>query len=294
MIVAVAFPLGAAEAETKLETKLEGVKGQVESLVTAKDEKSGSELALRIETFKKVLEFSVSETKGLKLKLLALEDLSEKEKAWREAMIEELNNALAYYEDEKKLTENTAEMTLNEIKTIAADFKDWRDKTYLPVAEKINELLLIRQEEAAIETAESRWQKIDEDIKKLEKAKIKGVEELRNMLTDAGTLIGEGENLNREANGLFWESYSYLTTDDASNTTSTPEMAEVLTISIKSGAATTSSSTNQSATSTNESASSTLSVQPPSIKGLVGDSLTRVKDAYRIFIEMSNLVRKLL
>lgn len=292
-ILATAFlPASAVRAETKLESTLEGVKGQVENLVTAKDEKSGSELALRIETFKKVIEFSVSEAKDLKIKLLALEDLSEDENAWRENVIKELNNALVYYESEKAAIEDTSKIDLDEIKALATDFKEWRDTTYLPIAEKINEFLLIHQEENAIEIAERRWQKIDEDIKKLEKAKIKGVSELRQLLNDAGTIIGEGKNLNREAGGLFWENY-ILT--DASSTTSTPASVVVTPVLPEElNATTTASSTEVNSTSTDESASSTLAIQPPSIRDLVEDSLVKIKDAYQVFIEMSSLVRKLL
>ena len=291
MILAIALPTGAALAETKLESTLEGVKGQVENLVTAKDEKSVSELALRIETFKKIIEFSVSETKDLKIKLLGLEDLNEEESAWRKTMIEELNNALTYYESEKSTVEDAAEISLDEIKTLATDFKNWRDTTYLPVAEKVNELLLIRQEENAIEIAERRWQKIDEDIKKLEKAKIKGVGELRELLKNADGLIGEGRELNRKAGNAFWKDYILVT---ATTTTSAPASTTITFLPERLNATTTTASSTESATSTDESASSTLSIQPPSIKGLVGDSLVRIKDAYQIFIEMSNLVRKLL
>jgi len=282
-----------ANAETKLETRLESVKGQVENLVTAKDEKSLSELALRVETFKKVIEFSVSETKGLKIKLLALEGLSKEEIIWRDKMIKEFNSFLELYENRETAIESARDIDINGIKSLAADFKEWRENTYLPIAERVNEFLLIHQEENAIDIAMRRWTRIDEDITKLEKAKIKGVEDLRRLLNDAQKSIKEGEKLNKDAGNSFWKNYIMTSTSTATSTEATstsaafaleaPVAAEKESVSLK------------SATTTEEDATSTLPIiQPPSIKNLVEDSLVHIKDSYRIFIEMSNLVRKLL
>jgi hypothetical protein len=267
-----------AHAETKLETKLENVKGQVENLVTAKDEKSMSELALRVETFKKVIEFSVSETKNLKIKLLALEGLSKEEVAWREKMIKEFDSFLNLYKNRETAIENARNIDIEGIKSLAADFKEWRETAYLPIAERVNEFLLIYQEENAVSIAMRRWARINEDITKLEKAKIKGVEDLRKLLNDAEKLIKEGGELNEKAAISFRENYIMTSTSTATSTEATPAAR----------ATTTEDISLESATSTPPI------IQPPSIRDLVENSLIDIKDAYRVFIEMSNLVRKLL
>ncbi len=290
LILPVAYLLISAPASAEtLESTLEGVKDQVEDLVIAKDEESVSELGRRIETFKKVFEFSIFEAKDLKIKLLGLDDLSEEESVWRESMVKKLNNFLTYYEEQKVGIEDTTEINLEEIKALASDFKKWRDETYIPVAERVNEFLLIHQEEKAIGVALRRWTRINEDIKKLEKAKIKGVGELRELLDNAGSLISEGESLNEEAGAIFQKNYILTSTSTATSTASStiPEGSLVIN-------ATTSSSQLESATSTEESATSTLPISHPSIKGLVEDSLMKIKGAYQVFIEMSNLVRELL
>jgi hypothetical protein len=290
-----------AHAQTKLESTLEGVKGQVENLVTAKDEKSGGELGLRIETFKKVIEFSVSEAKDLKIKLLALDNLSEEEIAWREATVKKLNGALDYYEKEKLAVEDETEIDLDKIKELATNFKNWRDTTYLPVAERVNEFLLIHQEERAIQIAERRWTRIDEDIAKLEKAKIKGVGELRNLLTDAGKLLEESKELNVRAEEAFRESYILLATLPATSTATSAGSSTIPEILTENTTSSTSTATSpardnvSNGTSTNEGVlEEALEPNLASIKGLVEDSLGKIKDAYRVFIEMSNLVRELL
>ena len=70
------FGIRAEAQSSETQGALDGVKTQVESLVVAKDEAViQDDLGLRIETFRKVVEFSIGEAKGLKIKLLGVEDL---------------------------------------------------------------------------------------------------------------------------------------------------------------------------------------------------------------------------
>lgn len=266
----------------------EGVEEQVEDLVVAKDESQLDDLALRISTFKKVVEFSVSEAKDLKIKLLSLDQIKETASSWREERINNLNQALVYYDEQQQLIEDEEIADLETIKSLASDFKNWREQTYLPVAEQVNEFLLIKQEQNAIEISKRRWQRINKDITKLEKANLKGVSTLRELLDNAGELIGEGGEINQDAQDMFFDRYisTVIPENEEEISTSSPPIAT--------------SSEEEVSAKTDTAKSDAEDIEPPppplpsSIKDLVKDSLMKIKEAYQVFIEMSNLVRELL
>lgn len=307
LIAALLLPVAApvhAQSES-MQKALESVKGTLDDLVAAKDEQKPVELGLRIEALKKAINLSAAEAKELRVKLIAIEDLDAKTDAWREIMADQMKKAAEYALGEGKAIEtNEKEMTLAEVKDIAARFKAWRESSYLPVVGQVRDYFLIAQEEKTIETAKSRWQKIDSDIKKLEKAKIKNIESVRKMLTNADFLIAEGEAMNQEAWTSFVDVYISRTTSTAATSTdSNATTTETSATSTDSNATTTVQEnpiTLESSTSSSPLASSTdakdepVPLPPPSIRDLVHGSLSKIKDAYKVFIDMSNVVRKLL
>lgn len=307
-----------AQAPT-VQRAYENVRGRLDDLLTAKDQQSGSELALRIETFKKVLELSVIETKDLKVRLLTLDTSKATASVWLQSMIGALDGAMSHYKAERELIDAQADtIDFEGMKSLADAFKSWRDSQYLPIANRILDFILITQEEAAIATARTRADKIAADIVKLEKARVSGTEKLSALLSKANELISAAATLNHSAQVLFWDQVGATSAATSSIVTSTPPFAssspEIMPLPFIGAAA---SSTPPSATTTTSTAehlsssspesflpsessstepmaTTTPPTLPPSIKDLVKDSLARVKDAYQVFIEMSNLVRKLL
>jgi len=271
-----------ASAQTAVQKAFENVKGKLDELVGAKDEDSVSDLTLRIETFKKVIELSISEAKDLKLKLLALDKLSKELADWQKTMIEKLNFALDYYEGRKEfLIDNARELNLPSIRELAQGYKTWREEHYLKTADQIRDLLLIQQEQKSIQVANRRAQKIAEDLKKIEKAKIKGAADLNKLLAKAQDLIKEGVKLNDQAYNQFLNQFiSFEISNSAPVAGETPEITAV--------------ATSSTSTLPEPEATSTEVIFQPSIKDLVRESLNKIKEAYQVFIEMSNLVRKLL
>jgi len=276
-----------------IEKALETVKTQVSDLVGAKDENKPDELATRIETFKKVINFSITEAKDLKIKLLDFNFKVDDELLnWQKKMTDKLNEALVYYDDQNQaLDGNEKNITLDDIKIKAQKFKEWRETNYLPISEEINDFLLIKQEKAAIQTTKKRYQKISEDVQKLKSSgwlmKIKGLSELPKLLTEADAVIKESDKINNEAEKLFREKYIVVKKDVRLLPLSQDENIASTTPKI---------SPNNNASSAVIQKTEVPPEQTPilSIKDMVKTSLTKIKDAYRIFIEMSNLVRKLL
>jgi len=300
----------AALAQTKsVEKAVQGVREKVDDLVTSRDEGTVESLPLRIEAFKKVLDLSLAEAKDLKLKLLAIEvkDDVPLEK-WREAMIAALNDALAFYENERESLIDKDLDSVEKIKALAEKFKLWREENYLPVLGQTNDFLLVGQEEKALGIAERRAKKIGEDLARFPKAgKNKDVAAL---FEKAELLIKKAVDLNREAASLFHDNFlsayeekplsSLEITAESDNATSSASSSESantpsgLPPSQSSSTATSSTSSSQASSAASGDSAGGETALKPSIRDLVRSSLTKVKEAYQVFIEMSNFVRKLL
>lgn len=276
-----------------IEKALETVKEQVSDLVGVKDENKPGELATRIETFKKVIDFSITEAKDLKIKLLDFNFKGDDELLnWQKKMADKLNEALIYYDDQNQtLDGNEKNITLDDIKIKAQKFKEWRETNYLPISEEINDFLLVKQEKAAIQITKKRYQKISEDVQKLKSSgwlvKVRGLSELPKLLTEADTAIKESDRINNEAEKLFRE--KYIVQKKGEYLLPYPQEKNEASTTLKNL-----SNDNASDTARDKNEVRPEQTPPLSIKDTVKTSLTKVKDAYRIFIEMSNLVRKLL
>ncbi|MDO8557076.1 MAG: hypothetical protein Q7R98_01280 [Candidatus Jorgensenbacteria bacterium] len=307
-----------SSVSSPVEKALGDVRDTFDNLINAKDENSAQELPFRIETYKKVIDFTITEAKDLKVKLLAIDSVNEHLVPWQEESLQNLAKAGEYYEAQKKLlNEKEKTLTMDQLKKLAGNFKKEREGNFLPTINQAKDFLIIYQEKSSIDTAKSRWSKIQDDVKKLQKSKIKAADTFASMLKNANGLINEAQTLNKNAERLFWDSYAYTATTTITAASSTDEIKETLvaaetallpgkTVTLEPAstviATASSSSTEQTsantvpvytATSTATSTDAVLApTQPPSIRDLVKSSLIKVKDAYQIFIEMSSLVRK--
>ena len=272
---------------------LESVKESVDTLIGAKDENNPNDAVFRVEAFKKVLDFSITEIKDLKVKLLAsLDNEASSTISWKDNVIDRIDSALAYYVNEQDAVKKNPDMTLNEIKKTADTFKTWREDTYLPLSDEITDFLFIKQQGGAINTTEARFKKVSEDVIKLQKAfGAKKVQFLSDLLQNAASSTGAAKDLNTQAQTLFGKRYISPLFATGTIATSTKDETDVST----STKTTSSDNKNTLLSATSSASTSTISLPPPaSIKDLVRESLTKVKDTYKVFIDMSNLVRKLL
>jgi hypothetical protein len=231
----------------------------IEDLVSIKDEENES-LAFRIKTFKQVIELAIVEAKELKIKILSLDKLNDKELNWQKEQIEKLNAVIEFYENEQKILSEQELITLEWIKNEAQNFKEWRENNYLPLTEEITNFLLIQQQQKAIETAQERLKKINRDLQLLKKGEFKNTKLLSDLFTKAEITLNESVKLNKKAINVFWENQK--------------ENQKKLII-----------------TNTTTTSSSTALSPPLFIRDLVKESLNKIKETYQIFIEMSKLVK---
>lgn len=270
-----------AYAQTNATQKaLEGVKESIGTLVNAKDENNPNEEVFRVETFKKVVDFSILEAKDLKVKFLASfenpKDISSLT-LWRDDVLSRINAVITYYEAEKKIINDlvTQKNSDGKIKEEAEKFKVQRETQFIPLSEEIGSFLLIEQQKESVVIAEKRREKIQNDISKLKKSfSSKKTQPLETSLDKAGKLISEARESHSKAQLLFQKEYIYPF--EITKSTTTPVIVE-LNIDKE----------------IENSATTTPIIVPSSIRDLAGESLIKIKGAYQIFIEMSNLVRKL-
>ena len=271
------FPPPSFAQSNSIKKATQDVQESVDTLVSAKDDNLPNDFAFRLDTFKKVIDLSISEAKDLKLKILLLDDKDPLMKTWKEKMVSGLNNALPYFEARKKAGSSIRDLA--SVKKRAQEFKEWRDAYYLPFSEQITDFLFVLRGEEIL------------DVQKLEKSDARRASALNLMLKRASDSIQRGEGASMDASRLFRETYlAPLTATSSKEVATSTSSEEGLLVSIP-----TQTESTVSASSYQEDASTSPSLppQPLSIKDLVRSSFGSVKDAYQVFIEMSNSVREL-
>lgn len=284
-------PFAFAHAQTPAVQKaFEEVKTKLDDLVSAKDEGFADDLALRIQAMRKVIDFSAEETHDLKIKLLATDwDGSNADvlATWKKARETELNAALAYYDEAAAtLTATTTPIDLAGVKDLATQFKTWRDETFIPLDDEVQNFLLVAQQDEALGVARTRLSKIQGDVKKLERARIKGVETLSVLLAKAERLIEEAGKSYDLAASTFEK--AMVPPEPFAETLSTS--TEPLPTSTRLFAPS-DESTSTASSSIADAAETALA---PTVRDEVRSSLEGLKDAYRTFIEMSVEAKKIL
>ncbi|MCL4403855.1 hypothetical protein M1432_00675 [Patescibacteria group bacterium] len=292
---------------------LQDVQAAVQSLVSAKDTGNTNDVALRVTAFEQVLSLSQNEAQDYELKLVNAQSGKEYD-VWKNSALNGLSQALAYYDSENQAVNGTSTITSEDIKQIASDFESWREDTYLPLVNQIQDFLLVNQETAAVKVAAVRYDKIVSDLQGLGVAAITRSKTIAQSLNDASSSIVSAGNLNDQATKLFMSLYVASTSTAADQSASSSDSSASTTIDVAPLVLTATSSNDDSATSsatlagqvsTGTIATSTASAgqatstvatssNPISIKGLVKASLDDVRNAYQDFIDISNLVRSLL
>lgn len=102
-------------------------------------------------------------------------------------------------------------LALDDLKTMANDFKEWRVNIYDPQAKQIFDFLLFAQAESVFDTADSRFNKIALDLTKLELVASKS-----DARTLSRTLDGAKKNL--DAAKIFQDTVAEIISDDSTST----------------------------------------------------------------------------
>jgi hypothetical protein len=219
-------------------------------------EKIEMEIQTRKEALLKIFEFTLLEDENLKNKLTGIKNLNQIQEQIREVLLNALKeNENAHQEMQKRL-ENAK--TLDEVKQLATDFKNWRALVHNPKMEKIIAFTLIFQEKNVLKISQDRLEKIKIDLEKLEKMKILKKEEISGYLAEAVANLEKAVALNRQAEDTLF----LILAKEVTLIAPTEEIQ-------------------------NEENKET-----PSVKSLVEESLKYVKETYGSFIKISKLVKE--
>lgn len=173
---------------------------------------------------------------------------------------------------EKQLSRK--DLTLEEVKTIAKDLKDWRESVYSPELKTAGNMILIYQTEDVRRIVQARNEKINNDIKKLDRQKLVNTETLKKYLAQADKSIKNATALNTKAKDLYFkETVAPLQPKDKEKT----EKAE--------------SETNELLSSEPTDSKEVKEVQDE-VRDLSKEALKELKAAYELFFKMNDRIRK--
>ncbi len=306
---------------------LNEVRQNVENLNQGNDE---ANLELKIETLKNVIKLSILEAEDLKVKFDNLKIENAEISSWRELVDEKLNQITKFYQDQQEFINNSENLTDADITTLALKIKSWRQKNYLPLAEQIQNYILITDGQKAIKITENRWLKIKGDLELLQKYNyVDSGSELWQLLNKSAQLIKEAKTASdRSLQGWQTEILTSNSPETDSQQQKMPAEPDKSVDSDNTNPATSLETSSSTATSSeaesnqlkennqpknpsleevsnDNNSSSTESDVPPettdpsanqteSISYLVRLVFDKISQSYQVFIEMSNLVRELL
>lgn len=210
----------------------------------------------------KVAEFSITETKDFIKKLSAFKNLSPTYIQLQNFLLDSLENLLVFQTEFLKKLEKEG-LTLEEIKALAVDFKEWREKVYAAEIKKVLNFTLVFQAGNILKISDARFQNISLDLRRFRNSQVIDVGVLQPILESAGTALSAARSFHTEALAAL---LNYL----------------------------------PAATSTNSLATTTVSLPfgegtaEIDIKSLVADIISKVKEAYKKFLLMSQMVDKMI
>ena len=223
------------------------------------------DVVLRKQLLKSVMGDSYTEINNLKNRLNKINIADSDWKIIKEKLINDLAYFNDYYKDIESRIDSDPELSLEDIRSIANDLKDWRNSTYTPRLKEITNFILVFEEENLIKIANSRADKITGDLAKFDKQGYIKTNDLKKLFAQARKNLDNSQSSNNNAKELFLKS---------------------ITLS--------------SATSTNEISATKTDTDKPSkdiqqnVQDLVKESIKYLKSAYETFFQMNSQIKKFL
>jgi hypothetical protein len=253
------------------------VEKSVDELLTTKDdtsltpeEKLAKEIDNRGEILKEALISSLEEVSNIKTKLEKLPDLEKdsKEKELKDKFIEELTNYEIYYKEQgnnlDSLIANSEDNeTLNEdLKKAIIELKNYRENIYNPRFQKMVEFLILFYSADVLQITQTRFDKISNDISKLEKLGLIKTGYSESSMEKAAQLINDAGVLQIKAKAL-------ILNQDIPKKETADNTEEII-------------------------GDGKEPIPEPTPRELIETSLNKIKSAYDIFLQISKDIRKTL
>lgn len=259
---------GLEDARLKLDQSVDQLSGIKDDEKISEAERLARETEARKQVIQKAIDLSFTEIADLKAKLEKLA-VAEDQKD-----IDRLKTAFLAYLEEAQNYLSEAEARLAElkepddVKNLAAELKEYRETIYDARIQNIIDFLLNLQVNELITATEDRWQKIQNDLKRLERAKLIREGQFAALMNRAQKYINDAMSLNQRARQTI------IVLQQNQLTQSTAEQEPI----------------------TTESTDRILESPKPVIqpRELIETSLANLKSSYEIFIKISREVKKTL
>jgi hypothetical protein len=285
-----------SQASQDSQASLEQVQGTVDELVQLKDdssisaqEKEKQEIQIRKKALDQILDLSLSDIKNLEDKLNALTLTTDDQKAARGLFLAILDKNINYSESLKVDVDKDG-ITLDEIKNLAQEYKDWRANNYDTYVKKMTAFILIYQEQGVLKIANIRLDKIISDLNNLEKTNLINKEDTWDLLNLSMNSLGNAKIYNDSAAKIVAGYVQDLlaaassTQEQITATTSPESLVETLATSSQLKIEMASTTATSTATSAKQ-----INIDDKS-HSLIEQSLQEIKNAYNDFIKISNIV----
>lgn len=237
----------------------------------------------RIAILKEIIASAQDEITTLTDKLNALH-LDDQWSLAKDHFISTLATSSDYY---AKLSEriDKKDISLEDVKSIAKDLKDWRESTYTPELKEAGNLILIFQTDTVRSVVEVRDTKISNDLKKLDRQKLINTDALKKYLSQAEASIKHAKDLNSKAKDLYF-AVSVSPLQPKAELKSADRQLEIKTLLDE--VATPDTNAQKDLSPTPEPV-----VDPQdTIRDLAKDSIMELKTAYELFFKMNDRIRK--
>jgi hypothetical protein len=269
-------PAAAAENETA------DLSASVNQLIEVKDDKSLTEserlikeLEARKQVIKDALALSLKEIDGLETSFKAIKTKDERVNAFQKASFEYLESAKIFYEEQTSTIDDLPD--IEAVKAEAQTIKDYRNADYNAKISRITNFLLLNQTGELIKVAETRWQKIDSDLTKLERGQFISAGYFDTNMQKAQKYINDAVSLSNDAKEQILEDF------EAEQTPAEEEPKLMATERTEAPALT-------------GSGAIEIEAEPEVVnpKELIAASLTNLKSSYDVFLQISQSVKKIL
>ncbi len=253
------------------------VEKSVDELLTTKDdislspeEKLAKEINTREKILKEALTSSLDEVNNIKARLEKLPESEKdsKEKKLKDKFMKELTNYEIYYKGQNEnldslIANSKNNETLNEdLKKAIVDLKDYRENIYNPTFQKMVDFLILFYSADVLQITQTRFDKISNDIKKLEKLGLIKTGYSKLSMEKALELINDANALQAKARDL-------ILNPNVSNKKNSDNTEEIV-------------------------GDKKEPIAQPTPRELIETSLNKIKSTYDIFLQISKDIRKTL
>lgn len=230
------------------------------------EDKAQKEMQARREALLKIFDLTLLEDSDLKTKLTNIKNLNEDQEKIRVKLLGLLTENENAYSEMKIRLDNAK--TIEEVKQLAADFKNWRAAVYNPKVEKIVSFTLVFQQKKTLSLSFERLEKIKAELEKLESENLIKKEDTEKLLQKSLSNLGQAEKLNNKAESILLIALAKEFFPPKSKIMTKPVTPPEIKLSDES------------------------SRESPTVKSLVEQSLLYTKLAYKYFIEIGKIAKE--